>query len=264
MRSNLIFFLLCIMTKKRITCRERKSPNRKTLKIRSKKNGSKKVTRGGAVEDILGDNKYEKFNGEFKRIFKSSRTMMNEDMIKELYSFVHEPRTRAVVRKEMIHKFPKLKEAVDTIFESLDGQRMTVELIKNNKSGHSCELTDNIEECLRLFVFENACEIIADLGYTDATIRKKLSDSSVGSSLFETSCHVIIPIIDKSNKKVSIEDIDEVPIIKEDDEKYDFEDYDGRQEMKERNICLQFRFNPLEYDSIVKYHQKKTVFAKCT
>lgn len=253
--------MLCIMTKKQLTGRGRKHLNRKTLKIRSKKNGSKKETRGGAIEDVLDDNKYEEFNVEFKRIFKGKNTI-NDDMIKQLFSFVEQTRSEVIIKK-LKNKFPKLKDTVETIFESFDGKHMTVDFMKNDIN-ENCELSDNIEECLRTFVIENACKILADKGYTDATIQKKLSGSSVGSSLFSSNCHVTIPIKDKSNKKISIEDIDEVPIINEDDENYDFDDFDGRQEMKKRNINLQYSFNPLEYDSIVEYHKKSAVFTKCT
>jgi hypothetical protein len=244
------------MTKKNLISRCRKNLKRKT--VRSKKIGIKKVSKGGAVEDVLEDNKYEEFNGEFKRIFKGKNTI-NDDMIKELFSFVQQTRFEVLLKKMKSKYYPKLKDTVDTIFESFD---MTVDFIKNDRN-EQCELTDNIEECLRLFVIENACKILADKGYTDETIQNKLSDSSVGSSVFSSHCHVTIPIKDKFNKSISFDDIDEIHIINEDDENYDFDDSDGRQEMKKRNICLQFSFNPLEYDTIYEYHQKSIVFSKC-
>jgi hypothetical protein len=163
----------------------------------------------------------------------------------------------------MKSKYPKLMDTVDTIFESFEWKHMTVDFIKDDRN-EQCELTDDNEECLRLFVIENACKILADKGYTDVTIRNMLSDSSVGSSFFSSHCQVKIPIKDEFNKTISLENIDEIPIINEDDENYDFDDSDGRQEIKKRNICLQFSFNSLEYDTIYEYHQKSTVFSKCS
>lgn len=250
------------MTKKNLISKGRKSLNRKTVsKMRSKKSVSKKVTKGGTIEDILDENKYDEFNGEFKRIFKGKNTI-NDDMIKQLFSFVQQTRPEILLRK-LKTKYPKLKNTVDTIFASFDGKNMTVNFIKNDITDDSFELGDNIEECLRTFVIEHACKILADKGYTDGTIRNKLSDSSVGSSEFDTLCIVTIPIKDNFDKKISFDDIDEVPIIDEDDEKYDFDDFDGRQEMKKRNICLRYSFDPLEYDTVFECHQKSTVFTKC-
>ncbi len=140
----------------------------------------------------------------------------------------------------------------ESIYSSLFvGKNLTVNFVRDEINEYSCELSAELEECLRLFVAENACKILYDRGYTDETIRKRISDSSISVSAISTHCHVIIPI--KSKKTIiSFDDIDEVVLTDHCD--------DSRREMKKRNIQLQYSFIPIEKDSVCEFYQKSYLF----
>lgn len=140
----------------------------------------------------------------------------------------------------------------ESIYSSLFvGKKLTVNFVRDEINDYSCELSAELEENLRLFVSVNACKILDDMGYTDETIRKKLSDSSISISTISSHCHVIIPIKFKKTI-ISFDDIDEVPIT---------DDYDdSMREMKKRNIQLQYSFIPIEQDSVCEIYQKTNLF----
>lgn len=140
----------------------------------------------------------------------------------------------------------------ESIYSSLFvGKNLTVNFVRDEINDYSCELSAELEEHLRLFVSINACKILDDMGYTDETIRKRLSDSSISVSTISSHCHVIIPIKFKKTI-ISFDDIDEVSIT---------DDYDdSRREMKKRNIKLQYSFIPIEHDSVCEIYQKSNLF----